>query len=55
MGGGGCSATGMAEPQEVTGRSEDQQSNRASSCRYAALFASKHGHPTGSACRINDS
>ena len=34
----------MAKPQEVAGL-EDRPANPATSCRYAILFASKHGHP----------
>jgi len=41
MGGGGCCATGMAKPQEVTAPTQFSQQNTVTSCCCADLFASK--------------
>ena len=41
IGGGGCCATGMAKPQEVTAPTQFSQQNTVTSCCCTALFASK--------------
>jgi hypothetical protein len=38
-------ATGVAEPQEVSTRHARIQLQRETSCRSAAVFASKQGYP----------